>query len=335
VLSRQFHITSQSMISFQNIVESGLSKNDLYQKRRGILLANYIALILCTAIILLYMIRFLYFHSITLKVTVTYFTGFTLIFFTIILSRLRLTTLSRLYLCLLPIAYIWYTFLMGMVKMQKIDTTIYDSLRIFLLALSCIPYLIFDKVQFRSLLVGILPSLISIVFLESLLSLAGVDHASRGIPENDYEHIQMRTIISYLIISSCCIAFQTIISRNDELNQRLLMELKEKSYEIAVQNEELRQSEENLNKINIHLETLVEERSRKILEQNEMMLKYAYTNAHHVRGSVARVLGLIQVSRLNTDLDFPWLFEKIEEETKAIDTILKRIATDFNPDLRD
>src|SRR5258706_15063 len=233
------------MISFQNIVESGLSKNDLYQKRRGILLANYIALILCTAIILLYMIRFLYFHSITLKVTVTYFTGFTLIFFTIILSRLRLTTLSRLYLCLLPIAYIWYTFLMGMVKMQ------------------------------------------------------------------------------------------TIISRNDELNQRLLMELKEKSYEIAVQNEELRQSEENLNKINIHLETLVEERSRKILEQNEMMLKYAYTNAHHVRGSVARVLGLIQVSRLNTDLDFPWLFEKIEEETKAIDTILKRIATDFNPDLRD
>jgi len=97
--------------------------------------------------------------------------------------------------------------------------------------------------------------------------LAGVDHASRGIPENDYEHIQMRTIISYLIINSCCIAFQTIIRRNDELNQRLLMELKEKSYEIAVQNEELRQSEENLNKINIHLETLVEERSRKSLSK--------------------------------------------------------------------
>ncbi len=323
------------MISFQNIVESGLSKNDLYQKKRGILLANYIALILCTAIILLYMIRFLYFHSITLKVTITYSVGFTLIFLTVVLNRLRLTNLSRLYLCLLPIVYIWYTFVTSMMKMPRIDTTVYDSFRIFLLALSCIPYLIFDKGQLRIFLLGILPTLVSIVFLESLLSLVGVDHASHGIPENDYQYIQMRTIVSYLIISACCIVFQTIIRRNDELNQRLLRELQEKSDEIAAQNEELRQSEENLNRVNIHLENLVEERTRKIVEQNEMMLRYAYTNAHHVRGSVARVLGLIEVSKLKTDLDFPWFFDKVEEETKSIDTILKRIATDFNPDLRD
>src|SRR5258708_36171352 len=109
------------MISFQNIVESGLSKNDRYQKRRGILLTNYIALILCTAIILLYMIRFLYFHSITLNVTITYSAGFTLIFLTVVLNRLRLTTLSRLYLCILPIAYIWYTFVASMMKMPRID----------------------------------------------------------------------------------------------------------------------------------------------------------------------------------------------------------------------
>ncbi len=222
-----------------------------------------------------------------------------------------------------------------MMKMPRIDTTVYDSLRIFLLALSCIPYLIFDKGQLRIFLVGILPALVSIVFLESLLGLAGVDHASRGIPENDYQYMQMRTIVSYLIITSCCIVFQTIIRRNDELNQRLLRELKEKSYEIAAQNEELKQGKDNLNKINLHLENLVEERTRKILEQNEMMLKYAFANAHHVRGSVARVLGLIQVSRLKTDLDFPWFFEKVEEETKAIDTVLKRLAADFKPDSRD
>src|SRR5258708_14517683 len=111
------------MITFQNIVESGLTKNDLYQKRRGILLANYIALILCTAIILLYMIRFLYFHSITLEATIIYSAGFILIFLTVVLNRLRLTTLSRLYLCLLPIAYIWYTFVTGMMNMPRIDTT--------------------------------------------------------------------------------------------------------------------------------------------------------------------------------------------------------------------
>ena len=171
--------------------------------------------------------------------------------------------------------------------------------------------------------------MMSIAFVSSSTLLAGVDHASRGIPENGYQYIQLRTIISYLIISSCCIVFQVIIQKNDELNQVLLGELKEKSDEIAAQNEELKQSKENLNKVNQHLEDLVEERTGKVIEQNERILKYAYANAHHVRGSVARVLGLIQVSRLKTDLDFHWIFEKVEDETKAIDIILKRIAKDF------
>jgi hypothetical protein len=51
-----------------------------------------------------------------------------------------------------------------------------------------------------------------------------------------------------------------------------------------------------------------------------------------VRGPVARVLGLIQVSKMKTDLDFPWFFEKVEDEAKAIDAILKRIAVDFETD---
>jgi len=221
-----------------------------------------------------------------------------------------------------------------MMVMPIIETSIYDSLRIFLLAISCIPYLILDKKQLPVFILGILPSLISIVFFENLLGVMGLDHASRGNAENEYQYIQMRTIVSYLIINSCCIVFQVIIQKNDEVNQRLLAELKDKSDEIAAQNEELMQSEENLSKVNLHLENLVEERTKKIREQNEMLLKYAYSNAHHVRGPVARVLGLIQVSKMKTDLDFPWFFEKVETEAKTIDAILKRIASDFEPDMQ-
>jgi signal transduction histidine kinase len=155
----------------------------------------------------------------------------------------------------------------------------------------------------------------------------------RGFPETQYQYVQMRTITSYLIINSCCIVFQAIIQRNDEFNQRLLSKLRDKSDEIAAQNEELMQSEENLSRVNLHLENLVEERTKKIREQNEALLKYAYANAHHVRGPVARVLGLIEISKMKTDLDFPWFFEKVENEAKTIDTILKRIANDFEPDI--
>jgi hypothetical protein len=317
------------MISFKAIVESGVAKSDVYQRRRSILLSNYIALILCGAIILLSITRFLLFHDIDQTQARNYFLGFILFSATTLLNRLRLTTLSRLYLSVLPIAYLWYIYIASMKLMPTIDTSIYDSLRIFLLALSCIPYLILDKKQFPVFVVGILPALISIVLLEYLLGFVGLDHVTRGVPEFNYQYIQMRTIVSYLVISSCCIVFQIIIQRNDEFNQRLLAQLKVKSDEIAAQNEELLQSEENLNMVNQHLESLVEERTKKIREQNEVMLKYAFTNAHHVRGSVARVLGLIQVTRLKTDLDFPWFFEKVEHEVKEIDLILKRIASDF------
>jgi len=98
-----------------------------------------------------------------------------------------------------------------------------------------------------------------------------------------------------------------------------------------VQNEELLQGQENLSQINLHLETLVEERTQKIRTQNEILLNYAYTNAHHVRGPVARLLGLIQLSRMKTDLDYPWFFEKVEHETREIDIIIKRIGSELEP----
>ncbi|HEY5825606.1 MAG TPA: hypothetical protein VIT44_14625 [Cyclobacteriaceae bacterium] len=117
-------------------------------------------------------------------------------------------------------------------------------------------------------------------------------------------------------------------SRYDEMVRSLARknnELIEKAHEIETQNEELVQSQENLFQINTHLETLVDERTKEVKRQNEQLIKYAYSNAHHVRGPVARVLGLIRLSKMETDLDFPYLFQKIEEQTLEIDEVVKGI----------
>lgn len=103
------------------------------------------------------------------------------------------------------------------------------------------------------------------------------------------------------------------------------IELIEKTNEIETQNEELMQSQENLYQLNTHLENIVQERTREVQKQNEQLIRYAYSNAHHVRGPVARVLGLIQLSKMETDLNYPFLFEKIEEQTKEIDEVVKGI----------
>ncbi len=112
-------------------------------------------------------------------------------------------------------------------------------------------------------------------------------------------------------------AFKTMAQQN--------LELIEKSNEIETQNEELSQSQENLSQLNSHLEKLVEERTRKVQMQNEQLLAYAYSNAHHLRGPVARVLGLIRLAKLDSNSDYSQLFEKIEEQTKEIDEVVKNI----------
>lgn len=103
------------------------------------------------------------------------------------------------------------------------------------------------------------------------------------------------------------------------------LELIEKSNEIETQNEELVQSQENLYNLNTHLESLVHDRTKEVQRQNERLIRYAYSNAHHVRGPVARILGLIQLSKLEIHLDYPFLFKKIEEQTNEIDEVVKGI----------
>lgn len=112
-------------------------------------------------------------------------------------------------------------------------------------------------------------------------------------------------------------AFKSLAGKNTELI--------EKSHEIETQNEELLQSQENLYQLNNHLESMVEARTQEVKNQNERLIRYAYSNAHHVRGPVARVLGLIQLSKLDVNLDYPFLFQKIEEQTLEIDQVVKGI----------
>ncbi len=106
-------------------------------------------------------------------------------------------------------------------------------------------------------------------------------------------------------------------------------ELLEKTYEIEAQNEELIQGQQNLNELNLNLEKMVSERTNRISSQNEQLIRYSYNNAHHLRGPVARVLGLIAISKIEQSPDFAFLFSKIEEQTLEIDSVVQKIAREL------
>ena len=137
-------------------------------------------------------------------------------------------------------------------------------------------------------------------------------------------------LVLYIIISYCTGILKL---RYDEINQELRtanIELHEKADEIETQNEELLQTHNHLNELNRNLEDLVNERTLKIKAQNEMLIKYSYTNAHHLRGPIARLLGLIAIQRLETNPDYEFFFNKMEDQANEIDTVVKQINSDLD-----
>jgi hypothetical protein len=107
------------------------------------------------------------------------------------------------------------------------------------------------------------------------------------------------------------------------------LELHHKATEMAAQNEELIQTQNNLNSLNSHLEGIISERTEKIQIQNEKLLKYSYTNAHSLRGPVARLLGLASIYKLDRSVDIDFIVLKMEEQANEIDQVVKQINVDL------
>ncbi|MGC3944728.1 MAG: hypothetical protein QM762_09425 [Chryseolinea sp.] len=316
----------------RTIVRSGIEERMTYKTKRSILISNYLSLILTSAIIAVFIFRLTVF--ITPNVEIHWITGVIVFTLPILLNRFHFTTAGRLLLCIVPIVFIWYSFVDQMHSTVPVEMSQYDGLRIFILGVSFVPYLLFDRSQLVLLGIGILPSLLSVLFFDTWMHLAGLDitdHISVG---GDYRVMWMRTLISYLVISAGCISFQSIISYNDRLTEMLMVKVRGNLEKIEEQNKELLCQSEELNRLNNYLGELVERKAQSLSDQNEMLVKLSFTNAHKVRGPVARILGLISVSRLNTDLNNNWIFDKVEDEAKDIDEILVSISRDLDNSVR-
>lgn len=125
-----------------------------------------------------------------------------------------------------------------------------------------------------------------------------------------------------------CYATWILKSNYDSAQKNLIStnnQLSEKAKKIESQNEELRQIQENLSRLNTDLEKIVNERTAKIQTQNEILIKYSYTNAHHLRGPVARLLGLAMVYKLEPDPNTDYFINKMVEQANEIDDVVKQI----------
>jgi hypothetical protein len=254
------------MTLFEKITETGTKEGDSLQKKRTTILSNYLALVLCGAYIVLLLLP----QNYNLDFFVELLIGILIFLLPILLNRFSFTNLSRLYLCWLPpIVIIVYL----MIRLRGVEATVpssfYVGIRFYLLAFSCIPYLLFDRNNVLLLIVGILPSLTSILFCDFFLGLAGVGFKQKGILDAGYAFTQIRVLVSYAVINGSLFFLNLIISRSDRAKERLLDELAEKSRLLQ------QQAENEVHQLNQQLRTNLEQLSERefILNQSQRIAK--------------------------------------------------------------
>lgn len=322
----------RAMKTFHHIVYAGLSphSNDLHEKR-SIVLVNCISLILLSVLILLLSYRVIVLDNVTWDVFLhTFLKGFFVFSIPIALNGLRLFNMAKFLVCLIPLAFIWQVYIQGMRDMQHVETSMYDGMRLYLLILSPFPYLIFKRESMWSLVISSVPLLGSLVFFEQILGWAGVNHQQKGLGGEDYPLMYIRTLLAYLAISAVCLVFQTMVSQYEESIRRMVAELKCQKEEIIAQNEALVSSQDQLNAIHQNLEFLVDQKTEAIQRQNETILKFTFANSHMVRASVARMQGLINLSRIDDAMNRPIYLEKVEEEVDLLDRVTRTITKELN-----
>lgn len=99
--------------------------------------------------------------------------------------------------------------------------------------------------------------------------------------------------------------------------------IKWQNEEIAKQNEELKTQQEYIQNINKELEKKVEERTKELLEKNTILEKYSFANSHNVRGPLSRILGLIEVFKINnTAMSTDEFMTHIQNSATELDKIV-------------
>jgi hypothetical protein len=69
--------------------------------------------------------------------------------------------------------------------------------------------------------------------------------------------------------------------------------------------------------------------NRELVELEEKLYKCTNLNSHKVRGPIARVLGLVEIARLDKEIDYEWFFLQIKHEVRHIDRIIKRVSREL------
>jgi hypothetical protein len=165
------------------------------------------------------------------------------------------------------------------------------------------------------------------------------------------DYMDLTTFIFHGVLATCvCLVSAywsyTIHKRTIQdavnLKQQLLLkaELQEKNEKLTASEEELRSSQEELlasqeelTLINENLNSLVQERTLTIMEQNKKFVHHAFINAHKVRSPLARIQGLVNLLSYESHRlteNGQKIQRMLRDSTEELDDILREVRTNLD-----
>jgi signal transduction histidine kinase len=115
--------------------------------------------------------------------------------------------------------------------------------------------------------------------------------------------------------------------------EKLNKEISEKHEEIVTQSEDLAKANHEISRMNESLELEVMQRTEKIETQSRKLIEYAYSNAHNVRGPLARILGLSMLMANETVESRIMEYNKhLHESALELDVIIREMTLRLQED---
>jgi hypothetical protein len=128
---------------------------------------------------------------------------------------------------------------------------------------------------------------------------------------------------------------QESVDKTNQLNRELMevnKEVQSKNEELQTSEEELLASGEELKQINENLNNLVQYRTQTIIDQNKKLVHHAFINAHKVRSPLARILGLVNLIRRESELteDGKEVVRHLHLSANELDDILREVRINLD-----
>lgn len=142
---------------------------------------------------------------------------------------------------------------------------------------------------------------------------------------------EIGTLVKYEMIATALVVGLYMMqfemrSRLEFTNKNLESIVTERTNELRKANEKLVQINEEVSAMNENLEDLVKQRTERMNHQLQQLNHFAYMNSHELRGPVARLLGLLDLFRIeNSEQARVELVEKLFISGSELDKIIKRM----------